>query len=498
MLLKRYTQFLLFLIVVIISILVHPLKIQAAVICSEWDDAINNNWELHEHYRIKRDDIGIFFNFEWDKKKKIIKIKRNEENYPIVRFSLFEKKNITQGSIIKSFNDVNLAKINDLELEKMSKLSSVAKLILINDKTIIIEPKSYKLNDIKMNTFGLKTIHSVGSIKGITEISFNSSFSNERPDLLNIIKKEKLLDYTWSTLCDNTIDRNYFPITDFIFGEFRYDEDVRLGLNNKTKVNIPIMSVTIDNDVARVIRQESGVSFFRQDFEFHKFPFDKQKIIFNIFTNKRSTGNPELDFEQEGPVVTLITPGIEAFLNLERFMNETNYLKEWEVVNTDIKSFEKVIENVHDLYLGKTITDNENMLQIEIDVERNYEQYIFKIIIPVFLILSLAWFVLWIPTKEFETRLTTSMVALLSLIAYNFVFADDVPKLNYLTSLDEYILLSYIFCCIPTFMSIWFSRFISTNQKKATLINRKIRVWGIVFYIISSCWIFFPKNNIII
>ena len=168
-------------------------------------------------------------------------------------------------------------------------------------------------------------------------------------------------------------------------------------------------------------------------------------------------------------------------------------MKEWKVTKTNIKSFEKIIENFHDIYLGKTITDNENMLQIEIEIKRNYEQYIYKIIIPVFLILSLAWFVLWIPTKEFETRLTTSMVALLSLIAYNFVFADDVPKLNYLTALDEYILLSYIFCCIPTFMSIWFSRFISTNQKKATLINRKIRIWGIVFYTTASLWIFFPK-----
>ena len=116
-----------------------------------------------------------------------------------------------------------------------------------------------------------------------------------------------------------------------------------------------------------------------------------------------------------------------------------------------------------------------NTLVIEIEIKRNYEQYIFKIIIPVFLILSCSMVCIWIPTKEFETRLTTSMVALLSLIAYNFVFADDVPKLNYLTALDEYILLSYIFCCIPTFMSIWFSRFISTNIKKqsnSTKVNR--------------------------
>ena len=157
------------------------------------------------------------------------------------------------------------------------------------------------------------------------------------------------------------------------------------------------------------------------------------------------------------------------------------------------KSKEIVDKNYYDKDLKKIITHNENSLNLEINVERNYNHYVYKIMVPVFLILCVAWFVLWIPTREFETRLTTSMVALLSLIAYNFVFADDVPKLNYLTALDEYILLSYIFCCIPTFMSIWFSRFISTNQKKATLVNRKIRVWGVGLYIFASLWIFFPK-----
>ena len=110
---------------------------------------------------------------------------------------------------------------------------------------------------------------------------------------------------------------------------------------------------------------------------------------------------------------------------------------------------------------------------------------------PVFLILCVAWFVLWIPTKYFETRLTTSMVALLSLIAYNFVFADDVPKLQYLTSLDKYILLSYIFCCIPTFMSIWCSRFIKISQVKVTRVNRKIRIFGGLIYLVLTMQIFY-------
>ena len=52
---------------------------------------------------------------------------------------------------------------------------------------------------------------------------------------------------------------------------------------------------------------------------------------------------------------------------------------------------------------------------------------------------------LWIPTYKLDARLTTSIVALLALIAYNFVFEGDIQKLDYLTDLDKFILLSYIF-----------------------------------------------------
>jgi hypothetical protein len=494
MLFKKYFLFLLIFIVTTISIFLYPLKTQAAATCSSWDEAINKSWQLHEPYNETRNDIGVFYDFEWDKEKKTIKIKRNKENYPIVRFSLFNNKDIIQGSIVKSYNKINLSEKSDTEIEKIHKQTKKVSLELFNGSAINIGSKPYRLNDIKMDTFGLSTIQSIEVTKGIVEISFHSSFSNKRPDLLEILKKEGVYeDNNYSTLCNKTIENNDFPIENFSFNEYKYDEDVRLGLNNKTKINIPIMSLSTDNGIARVFREESGISFYRQDFRFHKFPFDKQKIKILIHSNKRSTSDPKLEINNHGAVVTFITPGKGAFINLEKFKKDDNYLKEWKIVSTSINSHAKITEDYFDRYLGKTINDIENILEIEIEIERHFEQYIYKIIIPVFLILSLAWFVLWIPTKEFETRLTTSMVALLSLIAYNFVFADDVPKLNYLTALDEYILLSYIFCCIPTFMSIWFSRFISTNQKKATLVNRKIRVWGIALYITASLWIFFPK-----
>ena len=107
-----------------------------------------------------------------------------------------------------------------------------------------------------------------------------------------------------------------------------------------------------------------------------------------------------------------------------------------------------------------------------------------KILIPVFLILSIAWSVLWIPPNQVESRLTTSIVALLALIAYNFVFNEDLPKLSYLTSMDKYILISYLFCCIPTFLTVYFSRINQRDYNKAVRMNKKSRLYGSIIYAI--------------
>ena len=142
-------------------------------------------------------------------------------------------------------------------------------------------------------------------------------------------------------------------------------------------------------------------------------------------------------------------------------------------------------------------TSNNNRVRIEIEIKRNSAHYVFKIIIPVFLILCVAWSVLWIPTYKLDARLTTSIVALLALIAYNFVFEGDIPKLEYLTDLDKFILLSYVFCCIPTFISIGFSRFILKTKKlqtKVTKINSYIRKWGGFVYLLISFQIFYSVN----
>ena len=465
---------------------------------SPWSKTILDNKDNHYEFPFleERNDVGIFFDFKWDEDLKKIIVRRDKNKYPIVRFSLFNKLDIEQGSIIKSVEGNDLSTLSDDRLKAifLQNLNfGTLKLELKNGKKITVEAKPYKLNDFKLVNFQLNSIQNIDSKKGIIEISFDSFFENNRPDLLNTLIKNNF-DYDENNkeaLCEAVSEWIALPIKAIEYNEFKYDEDVRKGLKNKTKLKDSVIDFSFNDGKFRVVRSESGVGFFRQEFDFKKFPFDKQKLIINITSGTRSTSDTSLNkTAKDTMAVTFITPENGAYLGLNNF-KEKNYLKEWKVLSVDIKSKEIIDENYYDKDLKKNITHNENTINLEINIEREYKHYIYKIIIPVFLILCVAWFVLWIPTKHFETRLTTSMVALLSLIAYNFVFADDIPKLQYLTSLDKYILLSYVFCCIPTFMSIWCSRFIKISQAKVTRVNRKIRTFGGLIYLVLTMQIFY-------
>lgn len=455
---------------------------KADVVSDEFNQRILSDDKFSSYpYLEERNDIAVFYEFSWDKKKQIIKIKRNKDNYPVVRFSLFNKKDILPGSIVKKYNDIDLSAIDDKQIKKMHKKSSTTFLTLINNSKISLESKPYKLSNIELTNFWLDYVNNIDNTRGILEVTFQANFLNKRPELnkyaKGLLKNDKLYYIDESLL----IERFSVPLENEIFftNEYKYDVDVR---------NVDDAYFSYDNSNVTTVKSEYGYGQFREEFDFKKFPFDTQKLVINISHNKESQGNPELTYDKV-PSVNFITPELGPFNNLDNFKNN-NILKEWTVVSTDIASKEIVVKNSYDPFADKLYDQSNNSIDLILEIKRNSAHYFYKIIIPVFLILCVAWFVLWIPTDKLDARLTTSIVALLSLIAYNFVFADDIPKLDYLTALDKYVLMSYIFCCIPTFMSIGFSRFIVKNQRMVTNLNRRLRTWLGLVYILLTIQIF--------
>ena len=78
----------------------------------------NNKAKIFQKFPFleERNDTGIFLDFKWDEDLKKIIVKRDKDEYPIVRFSLFNKSEIEQGSIIKSIEGNDLSNLSDDQL----------------------------------------------------------------------------------------------------------------------------------------------------------------------------------------------------------------------------------------------------------------------------------------------------------------------------------------------------------------------------------------------
>ena len=168
------------------------------------------------------------------------------------------------------------------------------------------------------------------------------------------------------------------------------------------------------------------------------------------------------------------------------------FMKKNSIQGWNIKNFNMEYKIFDDPYYGKEYDG----VSLKYDIERKSGYYVFKIIIPIILILMVCWSAVWINPKELESRLTITIVCLLSLIAYNFVIDSELPKLEYLTVLDWIILVSYIYATIPNFLSVISFKYISIDKKKSELIENLSRRYGAASYILIVFLIILVNTNL--
>lgn len=76
----------------------------------------------------------------------------------------------------------------------------------------------------------------------------------------------------------------------------------------------------------------------------------------------------------------------------------------------------------------------------EIDVERESDYYLIKVLIPLLLILVMASSVFWIHPKESGVQIGVATSSMITLIAYRFAIGSALPDIPYLTRMDIFIL----------------------------------------------------------
>jgi hypothetical protein len=78
-------------------------------------------------------------------------------------------------------------------------------------------------------------------------------------------------------------------------------------------------------------------------------------------------------------------------------------------------------------------------------VKRDSEYYIFKIFVPLVLMVAISWGALWIPPADLNSQLVTSVTTVLTLVAFSVAISNVLPPVPYLTFCDMFFLVCFVF-----------------------------------------------------
>jgi len=118
--------------------------------------------------------------------------------------------------------------------------------------------------------------------------------------------------------------------------------------------------------------------------------------------------------------------------------------------------------------------------------------YLWKVILPLCLIVAMSWCVFWISPELYGPQIGLSATSMLTLIAFIFATTNMVPELGYFTLLDLFIGGSLILVFLALLESLTVTYLVSKDRKgSARSIDFKSRVVFPLLFLILTGVIFF-------
>ena len=168
-----------------------------------------------------------------------------------------------------------------------------------------------------------------------------------------------------------------------------------------------VVNVDRDGTVSRLIRYTGTISF-KADYK--NFPFDHQILDINFITNRKEVHLKVKDFDA---------------LRTKKFSIEG-----W--VFDDGTFVEEKID------LGRSVPVLYDGVSLKLNGKRKPEFYLWKVFYPLTIILLIAGAIFGINPGQVPARISVTTVATLTLVAYDFIIANMVPTLSYLTLIDVF------------------------------------------------------------
>lgn len=104
---------------------------------------------------------------------------------------------------------------------------------------------------------------------------------------------------------------------------------------------------------------------------------------------------------------------------------------------------------------------------MEIEVQRRAGFYLWRVLLPMIVIVALSWSVFWMEENDLGNRLMVSFTGILTVVAYQFIISDQLPRISYITWMDAVVTFSFLMMAATIVENILVF-FLATSNRKDT------------------------------
>lgn len=195
----------------------------------------------------------------------------------------------------------------------------------------------------------------------------------------------------------------------------------------------------------------------RAALDFRRFPFDRQVLPVHV----------ESFLYDEDELVIL---PLEDFSGFDASFD----MPEWEVVGlTTARASHPRRQEMGRPY---------DRLSFLVHMKRLIGYYIWKIMLPMAIIVMVSWVVFWMSGEMLGRRAGVSSTGMLTVIAYQFVIAGSLPRFPYLTVMDHFALFSLVLIAATMGVNMVVSRL---DAERCLRVDRACRVLFPAVYVLG-------------